>query len=98
MRRGVIALLAVILAACAAPNLDKSVAGESATSVRERIVDHGDWKKTLSEEQLDQLAAFIAEYAGAADGVRAQGAPGLAVWQANDCGACHALAAAEPAD
>lgn len=78
--------------------LDETVAGEPAGSIRERIVDHGDWGEALSDEQLDQLAGFIAEYAGAADGGQAATTPGLTVWKADECGSCHSLAAAGPGD
>jgi len=98
-RRGLIVLLALTMAACAAPNLDQTVAGEPASTIRERIVDHGTWNETLSNAQLDQLAGFIAEYAGAAEvGGEAVEAPGLVVWKANECGSCHALAAAGSGD
>jgi len=96
MQRAVIGLLVLTLAACGAPNLDRSIAGESAATVRQHIVDHGDWKERLSGEQLDQLAAFIAEYAGTVDAGRAAEAPGYAVWRANECRSCHVLAAGGP--
>jgi hypothetical protein len=89
----VLGSLVLALAACSAPNLDETVAGEPAASIRERIVDHGDWGETLSAEQLDQLAGFIAEYAGSADGGQRATAPGLTIWKTNNCGECHALAA-----
>ena len=99
LKRGLAGLLVVTLAACVvAPDLDESVVGESATSIRERIVDHGDWGRRLTDEQLDQLAAFIAEYAGAAEGTNAEGAPGWAIWRAEDCGSCHSLAVGGDAD
>ena len=90
--------LVLMLAACSAPNLDETVAGEPAGAIRERIVDHGNWGETVSAEQLDQLAGFIAEYAGAADSGQAATAPGLTVWKANECGSCHSLAAAGSGD
>jgi hypothetical protein len=90
---GVLGLLVLMLAACSAPNLDETVAGEPAGSIRERIVDHGDWGETLSAEQLDQLAGFIAEHAGSADVGRAAAAPGWTIWKTSNCGECHALAA-----
>jgi len=94
----VIGLLAVTLAGCvAAPNLDKAVAGDSATSIRGHIVAHKGWGEKLSPEQLDQLAAFIAAYAGR-DGAADQADPGLAIWKANGCGACHVLAAGATAE
>lgn len=93
MRRVVVGLLVVMLAGCGGgPNLDKAVAGESASSIREHIVGHRHWGEKLSSEQLDQVAAFIAENTGH-DGVVAQGELGLAIWKANGCGSCHALAA-----
>jgi hypothetical protein len=98
MKRWAIGLLVLIVAACSAPNLDDTVGGEPASSIRERIADHGAWDETLSGEQLDQVAGLIAEYAGKAEGGQAVGGPGLAVWKANDCGSCHALAAAGPDD
>jgi hypothetical protein len=85
--------LVLMLAACSAPNLDETVAGEPAGSIRDRIVDHGDWGETLSAEQLEQLAGFIAEYAGSADVGQGAAAPGLTIWKTNNCGECHALAA-----
>lgn len=94
----VLGALVLTLAACSAPNLDETVAGEPAGSIRERIVDHGNFGETLSEEQLDQLAGFIAEYAGAADGGQAATTPGFAIWKANECGSCHSLAAAGSGD
>jgi hypothetical protein len=98
MMRGAIGLLALILAACSAPNLDETVVGEPASSIREGIADHGQWDEALSDEQLDHVAGFIAEYAGAAQGGPAAGAPGLKVWTDHACGTCHALAAAGPGD
>ena len=90
--------LLLVLAGCTAPNLDETVAGDPAGSIRERIVDHGNWGETLSEEQLDQLAGFIAEYAGATDVAQAATAPGLTVWKASECGSCHSLQAAGTGD
>lgn len=98
MRLWVLGPLVVTLAACSAPNLDQTVAGQPADSIRERIIDHGNWGETLSAEELDQLAGFIAEYAGDADGGQAATAPGLTVWKANECGSCHTLAAAGSSD
>jgi hypothetical protein len=98
MAHGAMALLVLVLAACSAPDLDETVAGEPAGSIRQRIVDHGDWGETLSAEQLDQLAVFIAEYAGSADVREAAGTPGWTVWRTSNCGECHALAAAGSGD
>jgi len=93
-----VGLLVLVLTACSAPNLDETVGGEPAGSIRERVVDHGRLSETLTSEHLDQLAAFIAEYAGSADVEQAAGAPGRTVWKTNNCGECHALAAAGSGD
>ena len=90
--------LVLTLAACSAPNLDETAVGEPAGSIRVRIVDHGKWGETLTDEQLDQLAGFIAEYAGANDFEQAATAPGWAIWKANECGSCHSLAAGGSGD
>ena len=97
-RRWLIGLLALAVAACSAPNLDETVAGKSEDTIRQLIVDHGPWKETMSDEQLDQVAGFIADYAGTAESGEAAGAPGLAIWKANECGSCHTLAATGPGD
>ena len=90
------ALLVVILAGCGGgPNLDKAVAGDSASSIRDHIVSHQDWGKRLSSGELDQVAAFIARYAGKTGSVD-QDDPGLVIWNANGCAACHVLAAGPP--
>jgi hypothetical protein len=93
MAHGAMALIVLVLAACSAPDLDETVAGEPAGSIRERIVDHGDGGESLSAEQLDQLAVFVAEYAGSADVRQAAGTQGWTVWKTNNCGECHSLAA-----
>lgn len=98
MRRAVIGLLVILVAACGAPNLDESVADESPTTIRARIVEHGDWEGQLSAEQLDQLAAFIAEYADSYEEGLTVTAPGLAIWKAHNCADCHVLAAGGSAD
>jgi hypothetical protein len=93
-----VGLLAVVVGGCGGgPDLDKSVAGDSTASIRDHIVAHKDWGEKLSAGQLDQLAAFIAEYAGH-EAVADQDDPGLALWKANGCGACHILAAGADAD
>jgi hypothetical protein len=98
VRRVLAGLLAVTVAGCGGgPNLDKAVAGESAAVIRERIVAHQHWGEKLSAEQLDQVAAFVASYAGR-DGVADPVDPGLAIWKANGCGSCHVLAAAGDGD
>jgi hypothetical protein len=84
----------VILAGCGGgPDLDKTVAGDSAATIRARIVAHKDWGEKLSSEQLDQVAGFIAEYAGQSGSPEAED-PGLTIWKDNGCGSCHVLAAA----
>ena len=93
LRRVLAGLLVLSVAACGGgPNLDERAAGDSAASIRAHIVAHKDWGEKLSAGQLDQLATFIAEYAGH-DGIAEQDDPGLALWKANGCGACHVLAA-----
>jgi hypothetical protein len=76
-----------------APNLDETVAGDSASSIRERIASHRDWDEKLSPEELDQLAGFIAKYASRGADRQAASGPWLTVWRANNCGSCHTLAA-----
>lgn len=93
LRRAGLALLAMLVAACSAPNLDESMAGESPATIRARIVDHGGWGDRLATEQLDQVAEFISDFAGVDDPAAAATAPGLTVWTTNECGSCHALAA-----
>ena len=96
--RLVVGLLVGTLAGCGGgPNLDKAVASDSPTSIRELIVGHRHWGEKLSAEQLDDLAAFIAEHAGQA-GVADQAEPGLVIWKASDCGSCHVLAASGDAE
>lgn len=97
MRTLPVILLGAALAACSgAPNLDKAAPGMTTDAIRTAITHHMSWGEKLSAEQIGDVTTFIAEYAGANAATPPAGDPGLIVWQANDCGSCHTLAAGSP--
>jgi hypothetical protein len=106
-RIGLTVVWLLLLAGCAAgakgPNLDRALPGMPEASIREKIAGHQDWGNRLTPGQLDLLASYLHEVAGATPGagpsVPTGGPipaepPGLVLWRANACGTCHALAAA----
>jgi hypothetical protein len=106
-RIGGSALCLLLLAGCAAgakgPNLDRAVAGMPEASIRAQIAGHQDWGSRLTPDQLDQLAAYLHEVAGATRGPGESAPtgspfgtepPGLVLWRASGCGSCHVLTAA----
>jgi hypothetical protein len=96
MRTFAATLVALVLAACSgAPNLDEAAPGMTTDAIRSAVADHLSWGEKLTAQQLDDVATFIAEYAGDAAGTPPANDPGLTVWRANDCGSCHTLAAGE---
>ena len=92
---GIGVVLTLVLAACGnltlGPNLDDAVRDLSATEIRGKIAGHQGWDQRLSSAELDQLANFLATYAGTEDA--ATGDPGRAVWVSAGCSSCHTLRA-----
>jgi hypothetical protein len=69
------------LIAVLVPESRPDVAGDSASSIRERIASHRDWDEKLSPEELDQLPGFIAKYASRGADRQAPSDPWLTVWR-----------------
>jgi hypothetical protein len=90
-------VLMLVLAACGnltlGPNLDDAVRDMPAAEIRGKIAGHQGWDQRLSGEELDQLAEFLATYAGS--GEAPSGDPGQAVWVSAGCSSCHSLRAGE---
>jgi hypothetical protein len=88
----------LLLAACGnltfGPNLDDAVRDTPAAEIRGKIAGHEGWDQRLSGDELDQLAEFLATYAGSGD--TPSDDPGRAVWVTAGCSSCHTLRAGEP--